>query len=132
MIKKNSHSELGLVISSLSRSNKWEDQLKSLEAISRDNFFPQNNTQKSECVKNHSVRIPKKNGIKFPVEKVRGYVSLEEGEMCAPEEKKKNKQGKSTSKRKTKRRLDTPFGKNGSYLLWSEKKHFLSNFRGLK
>lgn len=80
---------MGLVISSLSRSKKWEDQLKSLEAISRDNFFPQNNTQKSECVKNHSVRIPKKNGIKFLVEKVRSYVSLEEEEMCAPEEKKK-------------------------------------------
>lgn len=122
---------MGLVISSLSRSKKWEDQLKSLEAISRDNFFPQNNTQKSECVKNHSVRIPKKNGIKFLVEKVRSYVSLEEEEMCAPEEK-KTKQGKSTSKRKTKRRLDAPFGKNGSYLFSSENKHFLSNFRGLK
>lgn len=82
---------MGLVISSLSRSNKWEDQLKYLEAISRDNIFPQNNTKKSECVKNHSVRIPKKNGAKFLVEKVRGYVSLEEGEMCAPEKKKKKK-----------------------------------------
>lgn len=88
---------MGLVISSLSRSNKQEDQLKSLEAIRRDIFFSQKSQKKkSECIKNHSVRIAKKYGIKFLVEKVRDYVSLEQGEMCASE---KNK-GKSTSKEK--------------------------------
>lgn len=39
---------------------------------------------------------------------MRGYISLGEVETCASEKK-----GKPTSKRKTKRRLDTPFDKNG-------------------
>lgn len=61
----------------------------------------------SECVKNHSVLIQKKNGIKFLVNKVKGYVSLEEVEYTLERKIRENPQAKG----KTKRRLNTSFYK---------------------